>query len=58
MVDLGREGVLLSDPERGTVMVQAGAFRTKSKIENLQLVEKTAAAEKKKKSTLFRASYI
>ncbi len=50
LVDLGREGVLLGDPERGTVMVQAGAFRTKSKIENLQLVEKSVAVEKKKKS--------
>ncbi len=52
LVDLGREGVLLSDPDRGTVMVQAGAFRTKSKIENLQLIEKKAdPGEKKRKSS-------
>ena len=51
LVDIGKEGVLLSDPERGAVMVQAGAFRTKSKIENLRLVEKTQGKADKKKST-------
>lgn len=51
LVDIGREGVLLSDPDRGTVMVQAGAFRTKTKIDNLRLVEKKAGEKEKKKST-------
>ena len=46
LVDLGREGVLLGDPERGTVMVQAGAFRTKTKIENLRLVERSEQTKK------------
>ena len=48
LVDLGREGVLLSDPERDSVMVQAGAFRTKTKIANLQLIEDTPTAKAKK----------
>ncbi len=48
LVDLGREGVLLADPERDSVMVQAGAFRTKTKIANLQLVEGSPTAKAKK----------
>ncbi len=47
LVDIGREGVLLSDPDRGAVMVQAGAFRTKTRIENLRLVEKKAGKSEK-----------
>ncbi len=55
LVDIGREGVLLSDPEKGSVMVQAGAFRTKTKLENLQLVEeKSAQKNKKEKGTDIR----
>ena len=48
LVDLGREGVLLEDPDRDSVMVQAGAFRTKTKVKNLRLVEKTAEKTTKK----------
>ena len=48
LVDLGREGVLLSDPERDSVMVQAGAFRTKTKIANLQLIQDSPTAKAKK----------
>ena len=48
LVDIGREGVLLGDPDKGSVMVQAGAFRTKTKIENLQLVEETKAQKVQK----------
>lgn len=51
LVDIGKEGVLLSDPERGAVMVQAGAFRTKSKVENLRLVEKSQSKAEKKKTS-------
>ncbi len=51
LVDLGREGVLLSDPERDSVMVQAGAFRTKTKIANLQLVEDAPTAKAKKEKS-------
>ena len=52
LVDIRQEGVLLSDPDRsGSVMVQAGVFRTKSKIENLQLVEKQQGKEKKQRSS-------
>jgi DNA mismatch repair protein MutS2 len=52
LVDIRQEGVLLSDPDRsGNVMVQAGVFRTKSKVENLQLVEKQATKEKKPRSS-------
>ncbi len=55
LVDIGKEGTLLSDPDRGSVMVQAGAFRTKTKVENLRLVEKTAQKEKKPKASTTRA---
>ena len=55
LVDIGKEGTLLSDPDRGSVMVQAGVFRTKTKIENLRLVEKTAQKEKKPKTSTTRA---
>ena len=55
LVDIGKEGILLSDPDRGTVMVQAGAFRTKTKIENLRLVEKKQEKEKKTRSSNVRA---
>ncbi len=48
LVDLGREGVLLEDPDRDSVMVQAGAFRTKTKVKNLRLVEKAAEKSAKK----------
>lgn len=48
LVDIGKEGVLLCDPDRGAVMVQAGVFRTKSKIENLRLLEKQAGKNDKK----------
>ena len=55
LVDIGKEGTLLADPDRGSVMVQAGVFRTKTKIENLRLVEKTAQKEKKPKTSTTRA---
>jgi len=55
LVDIGKEGTLLSDPDRGTVMVQAGAFRTKTKIENLRLVEKKQEKDKKTSSGNVRA---
>ena len=55
LVDIGKEGVLLSDPERGSVMVQAGVFRTKTKVENLRLVEKDEKKEKKQKTSTTRA---
>ena len=57
LVDIGKEGTLLSDPDRGgSVMVQAGAFRTKTRVENLRLVEKKAQKEKKPKTSTVRAS--
>ena len=56
LVDIGQEGVLLSDPDRGSVMVQAGVFRTKTKIENLRLVEKKEQSIKKPKGSSVRAS--
>ena len=55
LVDISKEGVLLGDPERGTVMVQAGVFRTKTRVENLRLVEKKAEKEKKPKTSTARA---
>ena len=55
LVDIAKEGVLLSDPDRGSVMVQAGAFRTKSKVENLRLIEnEQGKKEKKEKSSDIR----
>ncbi len=51
LVDLGQEGVLLSDPDRGTVMVQAGAFRTKTKTDNLRLIESKAEPKDKKQKS-------
>ncbi len=56
LVDIGKEGTLLSDPDRGSVMVQAGAFRTKTKVENLRLVEKKAEKEKKPKPSHVRTN--
>ena len=46
---------MLSDPDRGSVMVQAGVFRTKTKVDNLRLVEKTVQKEKKPKASTTRA---
>lgn len=40
LVDIDKKGVLLSDPDRnGQVQVQAGIIRTRSKVENLRLIE-------------------
>ena len=40
LVDIDKKGVLLSDPDKsGNVQVQAGIIRTRSKIENLRLIE-------------------
>ena len=40
LVDIDKKGVLLSDPDRsGNVQVQAGIIRTRSKVENLRLLE-------------------
>ena len=40
LVDIDKKGVLLSDPDRsGNVQVQAGIIRTRSKVENLRLIE-------------------
>ena len=42
LVDIDKKGVLLSDPDRGgNVQVQAGIIRTRSRIENLRLIEDT-----------------
>ena len=57
LVDIGKEGTLLADPDRGgSVMVQAGAFRTKTKVENLRLVEKKPEKAKKVKGSTVRAA--
>ena len=40
LVDIDKKGVLLADPDRsGNVQVQAGIIRTRSKLENLRLIE-------------------
>ncbi len=40
LVDIDKKGVLLSDPDKsGNVQVQAGIIRTRSKIENLRLLQ-------------------
>ncbi len=40
MVDIGKEGVLLEDPDNGgSVNVQAGIIKTRTKIKNLRLIE-------------------
>ncbi len=40
LVDIDKKGVLLSDPDRsGNVQVQAGIIRTRSRVENLRLLE-------------------
>ncbi len=40
LVDIDKKGVLLSDPDKsGNVQVQAGIIRTRSKVENLRLIE-------------------
>ncbi len=42
IVNIGKEGVLLEDPDRsGNVMVQAGIIKTRTKLKNLRLVEQT-----------------
>lgn len=40
LVDIDKKGVLLTDPDHsGNVQVQAGIIRTRSKVENLRLIE-------------------
>ena len=61
LVDIDKQGVLISEPDRGgNVMVQAGILRTKSKVANLRLVEQEAGigapGEKKKSVRDFRAT--
>ena len=61
LVDIDKKGVLLADPDHsGNVMVQAGIIRTKSKVENLRLVEQESefqSADGKKTSARdFRAT--
>ena len=60
LVDIDKQGVLLSDPDHsGNVMVQAGIIRTRSKVANLRLVEEEASvssAGSKKSVRDFRAS--
>jgi DNA mismatch repair protein MutS2 len=61
LVDIDKNGVLLSDPDHGgNVMVQAGIIRTRSKVENLRLVEEESefrtADGKKTSARDFRAT--
>lgn len=60
LVDIDKNGVLLSDPDHGgSVMVQAGIFRTKSKVSNLRLIEEeptVKSGEKKSSVRSFRAA--
>ncbi len=40
LVDIDKKGVLISDPDHsGNVQVQAGIIKTKSRVENLRLIE-------------------
>ena len=42
IVNIDKEGVLLEKPDRsGTVLVQAGILKTRTKLSNLQLIEET-----------------
>lgn len=60
LVDIDKNGVLVSDPDHsGNVMVQAGIFRTKSKISNLRLIEEeitVKSGEQKSSVKSFRAA--
>ena len=60
LVDIDKKGVLLSDPDHGgSVMVQAGIIKTKSKVSNLRLIEAEAtvkSGEQKSSVRSFRAS--
>ena len=43
IVNIDKEGVLLDTPDRsGSVMVQAGILKTRTKLSNLQLIEEKA----------------
>ena len=53
LVDIDKKGVLLADPDKsGRVEVQAGIMRTRSKVENLRLIENepTVGQGKEKKA--------
>ena len=60
LVDIDKQGVLLSDPDHsGNVTVQAGIMKTRSKVANLRLVEEEASVSSAGKKTSvrdFRAS--
>jgi len=42
LTDFGAEGTVLADPDSGMVQVQAGILKTKVKISNLRLLDKSA----------------
>ncbi len=52
IVNIDKEGILLDTPDRsGSVLVQAGILKTRTKISNLQLIEeKTQVIQGKKKT--------
>ncbi|MBQ2773786.1 MAG: endonuclease MutS2 [Clostridia bacterium] len=61
LVDIDKKGVLLCDPDKsGNVQVQAGIIRTRSKVENLRLIENEpgigAPGEKKTLARDFKLS--
>ena len=55
LVDIDKKGVLLADPDKsGRVEVQAGIMRTRSRIENLRLIENEPTVGQGKNKTAAR----
>ncbi|MBE6605113.1 MAG: endonuclease MutS2 [Ruminococcaceae bacterium] len=55
LVDIDKKGFLLSDPDKsGRVEVQAGIMRTRSRVENLRLVENEPTVGQGKEKTAAR----
>ena len=53
IVNIDKEGVLLETPDKsGSVMVQAGILKTRTKLANLQLIEEKAQVISGKKKTV------
>ncbi len=59
IVNIDKEGVLLETPDKsGSVLVQAGILKTRTKLSNLQLIEETATVitgKQKKPASEFHA---
>ena len=55
IADLNKKAVVLDQPDKGMVMVQAGAMKTRVKLTNLRLIEQAPAAPKRGERTVTKA---